>query len=283
MMDRRTCILDGAQAASDVRDRLGLDLIAPVDPYAVAEALGIRVRFLPVSMEGFYQKGSPPRIMLSALRPLARKAFTCAHEVGHHWFGHGSTIDELKADGRQDSDIPEEVLANAFAGFLLMPTIGMRRAFNSRGWKPATADPLQILAIASEFGVGYETLLTHLSITLGDMPRTVRAELGKSTPQRIRKRILGDDDADGLIILDAKQKAASVDLDEGYTLAVPTGAVITGEVLTPRQTIEGYDVYTAVRRGRAKVTTPDWQIEARVAPARFIGPANYRFLEDPDE
>lgn len=282
-MNRRTLILDGAQAASDVREQLGLDQILPVDPYAIAEALDIRVRFLPVSMEGFYQKGTPPRIMLSALRPLARKAFTCAHEIGHYWFDHGSTIDELKSDDRQDSDIPEEILANAFAGFLLMPSIAMRRAFNSRGWKPATANPLQILTIASEFGVGYETLLTHLSMTLGDMPRSSRIELGKWTPQRIRKRVLGNDYADGLVLLDARQQSASVDLDEGYALAVPRGATIDGDVLTPRQTIEGYDVYDAVDRGRATVTTPDWQIEARVAPAHFTGPANYRFMEDPDE
>lgn len=282
-MNRRTLILDGAQAASDVRESLGLDQIAPVDPYAIAETLGIRVRLLPVSMEGFYQKGTPPRIMLSALRPLARKAFTCAHEVGHHWFGHGSTIDELKADDRQDSEIPEEILANAFAGFLLMPSIAMRRAFNSRGWKPATATPLQILMIASEFGVGYETLLTHLSMTLGDMPRSSRIELGKWTPQRIRKRALGDDDADGLVLLDARQQSVSVDLEEGYALAVPRGSKIDGAVLTPRQTIECYDVYNAVGRGRAIVTTPDWQIEARVAPVHFTGPANYRFMEDPDE
>ncbi len=282
-MNRRTLILDGAQAATDVREQLGLDQIEPVDPYAIAEALGIRVRFLPVSMEGFYQKGTPPRIMLSALRPIARKCFTCAHEVGHHWFGHGSTIDELKADDRQDSEIPEEILANAFAGFLLMPSIAMRRAFNSRGWKPATANPLQVLTIASEFGVGYETLLTHLSVTLGDMPRNSRIELGKWTPQRIRKRVLGDDDADGLVLLDARQQSASVDLDEGCALAVPRGATINGGVLTPRQTIEGHDVYNAVGRGRATVITPDWRIEVRVAPVHFTGPANYRFMEDPDE
>jgi len=282
-MNRRTLILDGAQAASDVRDQLGLDLIAPVDPYAIAEDLGIRVRFLPVSMEGFYQKGSPPRIMLSALRPLARKAFTCAHEVGHHWFGHGSTIDELKSDDREDSDIPEEILANAFAAFLLMPTIAMRRAFNSRGWKPATANPMQILTIASEFGVGYETLFTHLSVTLSDMPHGVRNELSKWTPQRIRKRLLGHDDADGLVILDDKQQATSVDLDEGYALAVPTGAGVSGAALIERQSIEGFDIYDAVARGRATITTAAWQTEARVAPAKFVGAANYRFLEDPDE
>lgn len=282
-MNRRTLILDGAQAASEVRDQLGFDQIAPVDPYAVAEALGIRVRFLPVSMEGFYQKGHPPRIMLSALRPLARKAFTCAHEVGHHWFGHGSTIDELRADDRQDSEIPEEILVNAFAGFLLMPTIAMRRAFNTRGWKPATANPLQILTVASEFGVGYETLLTHLSLTLGDMPRHTRLELGQWTPQRIRKRVLGDDDADGLVLLDVRQQSTSVDLDEGYALAVPTGAAIAGTVLRSRQIIEEYDIYNAVGRGCAIVTTPRWRAEVRVAPARFTGPANYRFMEDSDE
>lgn len=282
-MNRRTLILEGAQAASDVRDQLGLDLIAPVDPYAIAEGLGIRVRFLPVSMEGFYQKGNPPRIMLSALRPLARKAFTCAHEVGHHWFGHGSTIDELKADDRHDAGIPEEILANAFAAFLLMPTIAVRGAFNRRGWKPALADPVQILTIASEFGVGYETLLTHLVITLNDMPHGVRAELGKWTPQRIRKRLLGHDDADGLVILDEKQRSSSVDLEEGYALAVPTGAEVTGDALRKSQSIDGFDIYNAAARGRASVTTNAWQVESRVAPPKFVGVAKYRFEEEIDE
>ncbi len=282
-MNRRTLILDGAQAASDVRDHLGLDLIVPVDPYAIAEGLGIRVRFLPVSMEGFYQRGNPPRIMLSALRPLARKAFTCAHEVGHHWFGHGSTIDELKADDRQDSEIPEEILANAFAAFLLMPTVAIRGAFNRRGWKPATSNPLQILTIASEFGVGYDTLLTHLSVTLNDMSHSVRSELGKWAPQRIRKRLLGHDNADGLVILDEKQRSPAIELNEGYALAVPTGASVRGAALIKSQSIEGFDIFDAVARGCATITTNAWQTEARIAPAEFVGAANYRFLEDPDE
>jgi len=282
-MNRRTLILDGARAASEVRDQVGLDQTATVDVYAIAEAIGIRVRFLPVSMEGFYRKGKPPRIMLSALRPLARKAFTCAHEIGHHWFGHGSTLDELKGDDREDSEIPEEILVNAFAAFLLMPSIAVRGAFNRRGWTAASADSVQILTIASEFGVGYGTLLTHLSIALNDMPRNVRSALGKWTPQRIRKHLLGDDEAEGLVILDEKQRSAHVDLEEGYALAVPTGAKAVGEVLTPRQSIKGFDVYDAIGRGRATISTAHWSAEARVAPAKFIGAANYRFLEDPDE
>jgi hypothetical protein len=64
---------------------------------------------------------------------------------------------------------------------------------------------------------------------------------------------------------------------------VPEGAVVTGEVLTPRQSIEGFDVYDAVGRGHANITTAGWQAEVRVAPQRFVGAANYRFLEDPDD
>lgn len=282
-MSRRTLILQGAQAASDARDQLGLDQTVPVDIYEVAEALAVRVRFLNVSMEGFYRKGKPPLIMLSALRPLARKAFTCAHELGHHWFGHGSTIDELQADDRHPSDIPEEILANAFAAFMLLPTIGVRRAFNSRGWKVPTATPMQILTIASEFGVGYDTLLAHLAITLNDMPRHLREELGKWGPQRIRKRLLGTDDTEGLVILDGAHRASSVDLDAGFALAVPHGATVSGNVLVQRPPIADFDVYDAVGRGRATVETETWKVEARVAPPKFIGPAGYRFLEDPDE
>jgi len=62
-----------------------------------------------------------------------------------------------------------------------------------------------------------------------------------------------------------------------------TGATVSGPVLTLRQAITGFDVYDAVGRGRATITTAQWQAEARVAPQQFIGPANYRFLEDPDE
>jgi hypothetical protein len=67
------------------------------------------------------------------------------------------------------------------------------------------------------------------------MPLSVRTELGKWTPQRIRKKLLGDADADGLVILDEKHQTAGVDLEDGYALAVPTGATVSGSVLTPRQ------------------------------------------------
>ena len=65
--------------------------------------LGIVVRFNNINMEGMYQRGLPPRIHLSARRPLPRRAYNCAHELGHHVFAHGSSIDELREDAKAQS------------------------------------------------------------------------------------------------------------------------------------------------------------------------------------
>jgi hypothetical protein len=84
----------GAREAAEV------DPFGPADPYAAAESFRLRVTFSATSMEGFYFK--PANILVSSLRPVGRRAFTCAHELGHHWFGHGSTIDQLQEDGHAE-------------------------------------------------------------------------------------------------------------------------------------------------------------------------------------
>lgn len=83
-----------------------------------------------------YQRGTPQRIHLSSLRPLARRAFNCAHELGHHLLGHGSSIDELRENQLvRPWDVPDEYSADTFAAYALMPTLGLRNAFAKRGLK----------------------------------------------------------------------------------------------------------------------------------------------------
>lgn len=77
-MDRRALHRQAMQAATECRDQLDLDPFAPVDPFAVATRLGVKVVFIATSMEGFYFKQPTPRILLSSLRPVPRRAFTCA-------------------------------------------------------------------------------------------------------------------------------------------------------------------------------------------------------------
>lgn len=280
---KRSLIQDAAQAASDAREQGGLDLVEPIDVYGLAATLGVRVRFTNINMEGFYQKGSPPRILLSSLRPLARRAFTCGHELGHHWFGHGTTMDELQTDDRSDNENPNEILANAFGGFVLMPPIGIRGAFNTRNWDIPTATPSQMLTVASEFGVGYRTLLTHLAHMMRDLPVSRKTELAKVDPQRIRKDLLGENDLNGLTILDAHHEAKSIELEVGRGLMVPKGTLLSGAFLGPAKTYPTFDLYRATKRGLMTIKNSSWTVELRISPQKVVGPAQHRFMEDPDE
>ena len=170
-LDQRSLATQAMQTAAATRAEAGVGQAGPICIYAVCETLGVTVRFNNINMEGMYQRGAQPRIHLSARRPLPRRAFNCAHELGHHKFRHGTSIDELREDAKSNPwEDSKEFLADTFAGFMLMPTIGLRRAFQARGWAPATATPAQMFTIACEFGVGYNTILTHLSASMNMLP-----------------------------------------------------------------------------------------------------------------
>src|SRR5437764_415744 len=81
-------------------------------------------------------------------------------------------LEEGKADPTSD---PDEYAANAFAGFLLMPKIGVRRAFVTRGWAISNPQPEQAFVVACHFGVGYLTLVNHLAYGL----RAIRSALAE--------------------------------------------------------------------------------------------------------
>ena len=281
-MDRRALIRQGMQAAVDLRDRLDLDPFSPVDPYAAAAALGVKVVFLGASMEGFYFKGPPGRILLSALRPVPRRAFTCAHELGHHVFGHGSTIDQLQEDERPDASKPDEVLANAFAAFFLMPSVGLRGAFARRHWSPETASPAQLFVVACQFGVGYVTLVNHLAYALKEISAARRAELERWTPQRIRRQLL-DEEYDSFVMIDGENEATSFDLEIGAAVLPPPEVDVAGSALAHIRSLAEFELYQAVARGVAKVTGSNTPFDVQVMPKPYEGAAANRFLEDPDE
>jgi Zn-dependent peptidase ImmA (M78 family) len=282
-MDRTGLLRQGLKAAEAAREAAEVDPFGPADPYAAAESFGLRVNFSATSMEGFYFKGKPANILVSSLRPLGRRAFTCAHELGHHWFGHGSTIDQLQEDERDDASKPDEVLANAFAAFFLMPTVVVRTAFAARGWPMTAPTPVQLFTIACELGVGYATLLNHLSYTLREINASTRAELKKWTPQRIRKQLLADEADEPIIVLDAQSAAPTYDVEKNNSILLPAGAQVDGKALVFVRSLGEGDLYRAARRGDATVSGAAEPGRVRVMPKKYEGPARRRFLEDPDE
>ena len=151
--------------ADEIRTQLGLDMFEPINIFDSCNKLGLTVRFVDVNMEGLYVKqknGLYPTVILSSQRPLPRRCFTCAHELGHHVFGHGLMIDVL-SDWQNVSPIKDsnELLVDSFASALLMPYAGIQAEFGKRKWSIRDASPIEFYTICSVFGVGYQTLITN--------------------------------------------------------------------------------------------------------------------------
>jgi hypothetical protein len=283
-IDRRALSQKAMKAAVRTRARAGLDQIGPICIFDLCDKLGVPVRFTDINMEGMYSGGDAPRIFVSSQRPLARRVFTCGHELGHHEFGHGATIDEMKEEAAAlRNENPDEFLVNAFASFVLMPIIGLRGAFARRGTGAHTATPAQMLAIASNFGIGYATLVTHLAYGVQEIAAGRARELLRSTPSSIRRSLLGDSSSEPFAIVDASWWGKPVDVEVGTTLLLPGGATAEGDVLRAAGSCAAGDIFEAARPGLGRVSlAPGNEQFARVSKKRYVGLARYRHLEDDD-
>ena len=108
------------RAAMQLRRSLSIAHEMPINAFQLAGSLGIDVRFLDVpSLEGMFVRDPGPVLLLPSTkhRPKGRILFSCAHEVGHQQFDHGTKVDpDLGDAGRPTVSGPDEYLVNAFAG-----------------------------------------------------------------------------------------------------------------------------------------------------------------------
>jgi Zn-dependent peptidase ImmA (M78 family) len=280
---QKALVMRAMQAAISARLQADLDLKSPLCIYKLCEAHRVVVRFNEINMEGMYDRTPRPRIHLSALRPLARRAFTCAHELGHHVFGHGSTIDELREDqAESDRQQPNEVLANAFAAFVLMPTLGIREAFAKRRLTPGNASAIELYAIACNFGVGQATLVNHLAYGIQAISTARRAQLGQITPKMIRTELLGSSVSEPLTLADEHWNSQTLDMEQGALALLPSGVVVDTTLLMPERDLPMGRLFRAISTGITRVVIPGtaWATYVRVAPHRYVGLARFRHLEE---
>ncbi|HEU5151578.1 MAG TPA: ImmA/IrrE family metallo-endopeptidase [Iamia sp.] len=101
----------------------------PVDPFALAARLGIRVReaALPVDESGHieFRPHDEAVITINRADHINRRRFTCAHEIGHYIrrdpsVRRGRMVDYRSTLAGLGTDV-EEIFANQFAAALLMP------------------------------------------------------------------------------------------------------------------------------------------------------------------
>ncbi len=282
---RRELAYEALERSLEVREENGYDFRSPVCVYELCARAKVKVLFVDdVSMEGVYVALARPTILISALRPLPRRAFTCAHELGHHVFGHGSTIDELKEEAGNANFHPNEFLADAFAGFLLMPAQAVKRAFSRRGLDLATATPEQMYTVSCAFGVGYETLIGHLQYSMHAIGPARAAALRSVKLPKIREQMLGSAAREPLAVADLEHAIGTLDAEVGMLVLLPHGTVTESDQIEFVRETPGGALYRALRPGLARATVPDyeWGVVVRVARFQYAGLAQYRHLEETD-
>jgi Zn-dependent peptidase ImmA (M78 family) len=275
------------RAALETRRRAGMDRDAPVCVFDLAESIGLEVKFRPeTSLEGMYCKGSPGVILVSAHRPPGRQAFSCAHELGHHTFGHGTRVDEYLADGcRPGRDDPEERLADFYAAHLLMPIAAVRRAFVSRGWDVGSCTPEQAYIVACYLGVGYNALINHLRWTVRLISPQQSERLQSRSPKQLRQSLLGESIAGQVVVVDTNWVGRAVDLEVGDRAILPAGVRTEGGSIRVVAEGLGRTIAEATRAGISRIEsgTGQWAVYVRVARRKYVGRNCFRFNEDPDE
>jgi len=127
-----------AKSALKYRVQMGLGLDSPCDVYETIASENVELQFVDIpSLEGMcLQEPEVNRICVTAERPWGRQRFTAAHELGHYLLKHGSQIDTVIEQRESKEIADEEIIADGFARFLLMPPRAVARAFSGT---PASA------------------------------------------------------------------------------------------------------------------------------------------------
>lgn len=288
MRRRRDLAIDALGRALRLRGEMGIKPQAPVEVFDVIDRLGIQLRFLPIpSLEGVYQGPPNPIILVSSDRPPGRQAYTGAHELGHHVYGHGVAVGVASDDaGREppESTGPEEYLADRFAGFFLMPKTAVKHGFRVRGWEPEDCTPPQVYTVAGWLGVGYTALVRHMRGSLRMLNYPQSARLLKATPRDIRAKILGRKVRHNLFVVGEKWTDRAVDVQVGDLVVLPSGTRHEAANLRVVEETEATVLLAATAPGIGRVYRPQsgWTAFVRVSKRNYVGLGPYRHEEDPD-
>ena len=282
MNDRRAIARQAITAALRTRLSVGYRLDHAVCVYDLAEKLGLEVRFLDLpSMEGMYTSACGPTIIISSLRPPGRRAFTCAHELGHHNKGDGVQIDEFVEQWYKPRFDPKEFAADCFAGALLMPKMAVSKAFAVRGWSMEKCTPEQIYMVSGYFGVGYATLVQHLRSALQVLPDTRASALLKVSPPKAQSLFLGWQTPDTVKVVDSHWTGRAIDVELGDLIFVRGGAQSEGVCIEPSSDVEHGRLFRAARPGIGRLEAGTaWSAFVRVSRRDYVGRALYRHWEE---
>lgn len=271
--------------ADNVRTGCGLDIFQPINVFDACISLGLSVRFININMEGMYvslEDSSHPNILLSNQRPMPRRNYTCAHELGHHVFGHGTKVDALEEKKSNSSYDYDELLVDTFAGALLMPVAGIQAEFSIRDLNPESATPIQFYTISSFFGTGYQTLITHCRVNriISELKAMF---LLKHKPMKILESIIGSGNPNSYFkIIDDFSFPSVIDLEVSNYIILPHNIKVEGTHLEIIKETPSGNIFIAIKSGivRARLTDNSDGCFIRIQNKDYIGLAENRHLEN---
>lgn len=284
MSRRKEIATLGMNKALRLRAKLSVDILKPISVFDEVQRLGIDVWFvMNPTMEGMYYNNDRSHILINSERPVGRQAFTCAHELGHHIFNHGTQIDEIDEIGFKTKE--EEYLVDIFAGTLLMPGIAISKAINDRKLTVSTLTPIELYKIACYFKVGYETLISHMTYHCHLISEELATKFLKTKPKEIKQGILNHKLNSNLIYIDQFWGHSSIDCSTNDILLLPKSTYVNKDLLEKYDSIPEGELYLATKVGAQKYFDQQLNLEGyiRVMKKNFTGLAEYRFLEDSDD
>lgn len=169
-MTRRDAILEGAQAAARLHDKLDTRVSVEtsggcVDVFGALLAVKAALLFRPLDgLLGFCIRGeNNPGVVISTQRPLRIQRFTGAHELGHVALGHTLSLDGEEILGRGEVNDEFEIAADSFASAFLLPKWLLQMHARRQGWDRASmSDPRIVYQLALRAGASYDATCVAL-------------------------------------------------------------------------------------------------------------------------
>jgi Zn-dependent peptidase ImmA (M78 family) len=195
MLGRKERLQIAQRASGVLRESGALDRVwnqgyTRVDPFKIAADASLAVMKRPLQdlLGGFF-RDTQSGILINIDRPPGMVHMTCAHELGHYFLGHQTTIDQVLDYGPK-GDIKERE-ADWFAYHLLMPRSLIVDLMRRKGWRakdlknPSTLYQLS-LRLGTSFTATYWTLVSLEMLSGGASESN---QLSRTSVQRIKREL----------------------------------------------------------------------------------------------
>lgn len=196
MLQKQIAVAAARKAAevyrsSGAKQRIEQDGYTRVDPFKIADSEGVAVLLRPLKkLLGAFLRQESPGILINAERSAGLIHMTCAHELGHFFFGHQNTADQTLDYGPNSSR--QELEADWFAYQILAPRLLIAQILRRKQWSiESLRNPGTLYQFSLRLGISYTAAAWSLYRS-GLIDFTSAQDLAQVTPANIKRSIVGD-------------------------------------------------------------------------------------------